>query len=709
VVATIVGGAALSAALVVRHRRRYRAAAAPPAQRKMRNAHFEFVAGSGAGGHDKKRKKKRTQAEANGGGMAGTLEEEAFLFASGAGAGAGAAPATRVVVVPTTTVYRRMASRLRGTVDLAVEIGSGYGNTTAALAKAVGDKGKCIGIDQSWKKAKGARENYPGIRFERLDILEDMAFVRRVCLEQTDAQSCSGRRKTIITFIDIGGVRELSALVRVIPWAVEELGSALVVIKSKRLAAVQSSSNCSAAPAPSLNAKKMPSFWASVVEAERREGMRGKTRRGVADRYPLKMPVRYAAGDGREICRFHNYSQAGCIRGQQGRCDLNHDTCHWCGERGHVAFHCTRVTASQPKSFGADARLCAPLKVPAPFLYVLGGRLRGKTLIGCERMRLGGVHYQPKRNINDSTRNQNNNNHGAAEAAVGWECAPALMDHRGSHGAAAVDGVNAIYVVGGGGLRANLSSGERLRTTSENRTWEYIPRLCDPRHAFVLVSSSAENALYAIGGWTHGNTPMSSVERFGLNEPDLGWTKCPSLNIARRLHGAAVHKGTIYVFGGSHGQGNVATKIRTASVESLICIAGAVARDTGGNNANDTNSSSPSWVRRRDLPKPMLAVAVTVKDSIWLLPNGDDELLCYSPDTDTYVKKGKLPLRDWHSFAVTHNALIDPDGFYVVGGKSEGAWQTKAYRYNVVSECWEALPSMKTARRRTACALVMGV
>ena len=105
----------------------------------------------------------------------------------------------------------------------------------------------------------------------------------------------------------------------------------------------------------------------------------------------------------------------------------------------------------------------------------------------------------------------------------------------------------------------------------------------------------------------------------------------------------------------------------------------------------------------------MIVVAVTVKDSIWLLPNGDDELLCYSPGSNSYLEKGKLPLPDWHSFAVTHNSLIDPDGFYVVGGKSKGVWQNKAYRFNVVSESWESLPPMKTARRRTATALVMGI
>eukprot|EP00946_MAST-07B_sp_MAST-7B-sp1_P001216 g1216.t1 len=210
-------GIALSAALVARRRR-----TAVVAPRKMSDVRFEFVvADGGKGGGTKKMDQHKDKSKV----IAECINN------------VDAASKTYIVIVPTTLIYRSMASQLQGCIDLAVEIGSGYGNTTAALARAVGSKQKCIGIDQSWKKAKCARENYPGIRFERLDILEDMAFVQRVCLEQADACQGSGRWKHIVTFIDIGGVRELSALVRIIPWAVEHLGSALVVVKSKRLAA----------------------------------------------------------------------------------------------------------------------------------------------------------------------------------------------------------------------------------------------------------------------------------------------------------------------------------------------------------------------------------------------------------------------------------------------------------------------------------------
>ena len=560
-----------------------------------------------------------------------------------------------VVVVPTTNMYRHVASVVQKPVNYAVEIGSGYGNTTEQLAKSLGNT-NVIGIDQGWKYVMGARENFPTIRFERLDVLEDADFVKATCLQHAKDGN-DGNDTKIATFIDIGGVRELSAIVKILPWAIEELGSVLVVIKSKRLSAVESSSS--------------ESFWLAVLEAEKRENDRRNARSGKVggapmDRYPLKMPVRYAATDGKEICRFHNYSQAGCIRGQQGRCNLNHDTCHWCGERGHVAFNCSKESSSMSEAFGEDARLRAPLQKPAPFLYVLGGRLRGKTLISCERLNLQGITDKSQ-----------------------WECAPALMDHRGSHGSASLDGKNDIYVVGGGGLRANLSSGEHLNTTSGHRAWQYLPRLTDPRHAFVLVANPEENALYAIGGWTHGNTPLASVERLDLRK-QTGWTKMPSLGIARRLHGAAVHNGSIYVFGGSHGQGNFAAKVRTPSVESFR-----------------TGLPNGGWVRRKDLPKPMLVVAVTVCDHIWILPNGDENLLCYDPVSDSYEEKGKLPLADWHSFAATHDAKIDPHSFYVVGGKSKGVWQSRAFCYNVMSQRWTSLPSMKTARRRTAAALVM--
>eukprot|EP00750_Incisomonas_marina_P025116 INCI5324.4.p1 GENE.INCI5324.4~~INCI5324.4.p1 ORF type:complete len:443 (-),score=67.61 INCI5324.4:26-1354(-) len=60
--------------------------------------------------------------------------------------------------------------------------------------------------------------------------------------------------------------------------------------------------------------------------------------------HPLKFPEQRTA-DGTSICRFHNYSERGCLRhldpkGLGSRCPLDHEHCHACGAAGHIALGC---------------------------------------------------------------------------------------------------------------------------------------------------------------------------------------------------------------------------------------------------------------------------------------------------------------------------------------------------------------------------------
>ncbi|CAM9961473.1 unnamed protein product, partial [Heterosigma akashiwo] len=336
--------------------------------------------------------------------------------------------------------------------SLAVDIGSAFGNTAGALAATLKDPARVLGIDVGWKFVQASRQNYPDIRFERLDVLEDFEFVSQLVAEA--CQKNDEGKGQLWVFVDIGGVRELAALVRLLPQIVTVLKPSYLVVKSSRLCSCVFEHNNSGIPevaippnaevpfspvVPTLLLVDSTAFWEHVLSVEAAEGIIGgsKERRGGApvDRYPLKLPVRFNAG-GAEICRFHNYSPSGCIRGSQGRCPLDHRTCHWCGEAGHVALACPlSLTTDQPQALFPDGRLKPPLAAPAPFLLCTGGRLRGKTLVNCERLNL-------------------------ADPAAAWEPAPALADHRGSHGAAVLGAT--AYVLGGGGMRANLASCEAL-------------------------------------------------------------------------------------------------------------------------------------------------------------------------------------------------------------------------------------------------------
>jgi hypothetical protein len=61
---------------------------------------------------------------------------------------------------------------------------------------------------------------------------------------------------------------------------------------------------------------------------------------------PRKAPDRWTA-DGKKICRFHNYASSQCS--SQDACPLDHESCHYCGEKGHVALRCR----AQSRSNGA--------------------------------------------------------------------------------------------------------------------------------------------------------------------------------------------------------------------------------------------------------------------------------------------------------------------------------------------------------------------
>ena len=176
-------------------------------------------------------------------------------------------------------------------------------------------------------------------------------------------------------------------------------------------------------------------------------------------------------------------------------------------------------------------------------IYVIGGRVRGRTLGSVERYKFSTGH---------------------------WELCPSLKENRGSHGACAV-GRN-IYAIGGGGFDSNLATCETLNVFKTE--WEFVQPTTIYRHALVLIPfalkkqkdinliSNTEQVnsileeedavtwvVYAIGGWIDGKLGSSDVERY--DTVSNTWSRCASMTVARRLMGAAAYKDSIYVFGGN--------------------------------------------------------------------------------------------------------------------------------------------------------------
>eukprot|EP00961_Rhodomonas_salina_P103890 1397909-Rhodomonas_salina.2 len=149
------------------------------------------------------------------------------------------------------------------------------------------------------------------------------------------------------------------------------------------------------------------------------------------------------------------------------------------------------------------------------FLYVIGGRDRGKTLGLVERF-----------SFKDQL----------------WETCPHMLIQRGSHGAATLS--NRVFALAGGGIHSNLSSSEVF----DHRAWEWkeTASMTTERHALSVAAT--DKHIYAIGGWMNGSVCTSSVERY--DAVSNAWTECAGLLQPRRLHGVAAVGENIYVFGG---------------------------------------------------------------------------------------------------------------------------------------------------------------
>ncbi|CAD7965238.1 unnamed protein product [Amoebophrya sp. A25] len=366
------------------------------------------------------------------------------------------------------------------------------------------------------------------------------------------------------------------------------------------------------------------------------------------------------------------------------------------------------------------------------FLFVVGGRLRGRTLQECEVLALD----QP-----EST----------------WQT------HRGSHGACLLADGKTILAAGGGGVDGNLDSAEVLDAGSwllglsrsgENQKVSNFSilrqsaglgdaaRLSTPRHAMGCVTVGTR--CYAVGGWQYGTVSCGALERlenYDATEPGAGgsakasdhmkakkskgdtdtalhWSLCAPLPTPRRLAGFCGAAGKIFVFGGF-----VDERRKTDKVECY-----------------DTETNA--WTERRPLPCGSVCVAaVSINrgddgsadgERIYIFPFGSGAVYVYDTVLDAYSTlresstagkdpKGQelscssrlesastkdevvLPLPDWHCFSA---CAAGKQEIAVCGGATEGRWTGATFLLNVSTGKWTCLADMQQARRRAASVVV---
>ena len=323
--------------------------------------------------------------------------------------------------------------------------------------------------------------------------------------------------------------------------------------------------------------------------------------------------------------------------------------------------HCQQASFPSRNKLFAHLKICQIDRNPAKrvviteedfhtthqaYIYVTGGRVRGKTLITAERF---------------NCRTQC------------WEMIPHMAEHRGSHGSAVVQGQ--LYVMGGGGLHSNLNSVEKFDTMTN--TWSIVSQMQTFRHALSVISTENDD-LYAIGGWYDGSVCSVDNERYDIASNT--WTKCSNMPTGRRLLGVTYYQQKIYCFGGNCGD-----KVWNTDVLEIYDIA--------------TNT----WSTGKSLPIAGQCSAVTIGDFIYVVLHGN-YILRYDPRTNDYVQIcDSLPCKQWFCFDVT----VINDRMYFHGGNEDGIWSNAFWKYDVFTNTWTQLPSMHKERRRCSAAVVI--
>ena len=441
-----------------------------------------------------------------------------------------------------------------------------------------------------------------------------------------------------------------------------------------------------------------------------------------------------------EICRFHNYdADRGCLRSKRAQqnsevkdCDLDHGHCHRCGGQ-HRAFECPDGNELDDLSsvvfrkdeggniiatpYDGSGAILHPeqAKASMPALLVLAGRLRGRTLATCELL--------PLSTSSNGTYKQQ------------WKALPNLHEHRGSHAACSPNGSGLAFVMGGGTADGNSDAVEILNFC-ENKSgdwrWKMMAgKLSSPRHAFGAVScatvkKSSEQtgmksvSLYAVGGWQYGSLSCESMERLTFEYPGIAhtpnqrldvkwlhneaqWEQCAPLLLSRRLH--AVAKSTddksIFVFGGYIDERGTTNSIERYDIET------------------------DAWTSAGELPfgghNCPLVQAIAYNDGFLVFPfstlssdQADDDaplVLNYRPGSETLFSpldfpdsdmkhQLRLPLANWHSFAVTSSHSLNK--LFLVGGTIKGKWTDRCWELDLDRLEFNELPPCPSARRRLA-------
>ena len=164
-----------------------------------------------------------------------------------------------------------------------------------------------------------------------------------------------GDEVKIVLFVDIGGNRELESLGALLPWLSSpetlEIPPRLIIVKSQELYKEMDQNPLDESGWGVLQqkcAKLVMERSGHTINKDYLQSVKAGSGLMVEMRRPFSHASSYSlmlTSDGKPICRFHNYSLKGCLKHmdpkKQGTiCPFDHDHCHTCGEKGHIAMNC---------------------------------------------------------------------------------------------------------------------------------------------------------------------------------------------------------------------------------------------------------------------------------------------------------------------------------------------------------------------------------
>ena len=303
----------------------------------------------------------------------------------------------QIVVTSDTVNYRILAASQVKSDDLVLEIGCSTGECTAILARYVSSPSRIVAFDTGESmiaaakkrvaeelqlKEEGGVKTNNGVSFHKIDALQDPRGALKAIQssisadrgdedKKNDAATNTGTESQLkypdVVFIDIGGNREIKGVVRMMHWVLKAFQSQsprLIVVKSQELVGelrLASRNNTMLLNIDDIDGTvHYGQDWFSLLadsiideangggndnkdksQVGGGTGDNGRGRSGGPPRFshPLKAPLALSpVDDATPICRFHNYHPEGCKKAES--CDFDHDHCHFCLKKGHVARNC---------------------------------------------------------------------------------------------------------------------------------------------------------------------------------------------------------------------------------------------------------------------------------------------------------------------------------------------------------------------------------